>query len=263
MILPGFEAEAELGELREALAELRVARQVRRHDAGGEFADRLAARPRRRHSEYRGSARRATASLGLQHVAHARAECEVGMADDRLGDTARAVGARRTHRGDAVDELDLADRRHLGGAVPAVHRLAFEEDGGDDVVAAADIGQELRQEVAATMRRVPEVVMRVDDRQLRLERRLGRTFRQPCLQLGVVAIGQAWVFAPGVAWLGHFPSPWFTPPGRLGTGDATRQHRWAPRAGLGADQDSMSRMFRRANSWQNAPETSDIIEGSR
>ena len=32
-------------------------------------------------------------------------------------------------------------------AVLAVHRAAFEKDGGDDVVPAADVGQQLRQQV--------------------------------------------------------------------------------------------------------------------
>ena len=165
----------------------------------------------------------ADGDLRLQNVAHARAKGEIGVADDRFGDPARAVSARRAHGGDAVDELDLADGCRLGRAVLAVHRLALEEDRRHDVVSAADIGQEIGQQVAAAMWRVPEVMMRIDDRQLRLQGRLRRTFRQPCLQVSVVAIGQAWVFAPGVAWLGHFPSPWFIPPGTLGMGNATRQ----------------------------------------
>ena len=229
MILPGFEAEAEPGELGEAFAEFRVAHQMRRHDAGDELADRLAGVPGHAVADA-AEAPAADGDLCLQHVAHARAEGEIGVADDRLGDAARAVIARRAHGGDAVDELDLADRRHLGGAVPAVHRLALEEDGGDDVVSAADIGQQLGQEVAAAMRRVPEVMVRIDDRQLRLQRRLGRPLRQPRLQIGVVAIGQAWVVAPGVAWLGHFPSPWFIPAGTLGMGNAVGQD-WDGSAG--------------------------------
>ena len=135
------------------------------------------------------------------------------MANDRLGDAAGTVIARSAHGGDAVDELDLADRRHFGRAVLAIHRLALEEDGRHDVVSAADVGQELGQEVAATMRRVPEVMMRIYDRQFRLQRCLGRTFRQPRLQVGVLAISQAWVFASGVARLGHFSVPLVYPGG--------------------------------------------------
>ena len=62
-------------------------------------------------------------------------------------------------------------------------------------MAAADVGQQVGQEVAAAMRRVPEMVVRVDDRQVRFQRRLTRALRQPRLQVGVVAIDDAAEFA--------------------------------------------------------------------
>jgi hypothetical protein len=117
--------------------------------------------------------------LGLQHLAHAGAERQVGMADDRLGDPAGAVAARGAHRRDAVDELDLPDRRHLRRAVLAVHRAAFEKHGGDDVVPAAYVRQQLGQQVTPALRRVPEMMVRIDDRQPRLQRRFARPLRQP------------------------------------------------------------------------------------
>ena len=163
---------------------------MRRHDARGVLADRVAAVPRHAVADAAQPAA-AGGDLGFQHLAHAGADGQVGAADDRLGDAARAVIAGRAHRGDAVDELDLAQRRHLARAVLAIHRAAFEEHGRDDVVAAADVGQQFGQQVAAALRRVPEMVVRIDDRQVRLQRRLARPLRQPCLQVGVVAIGQA------------------------------------------------------------------------
>ena len=144
----------------------------------------------------------AAAISASQQFAHARTDAEVAAADDALGHAARSVSARRAHRRDAVDELDLAQRRHLGRAALAVHRAAFEEDGRHDVVSAADIGQELGQQIAAALRRVPEMVVRVDDRQVRLQRRFS-VLRQPCLQCGVVADGGAAEFAFGVSELGH------------------------------------------------------------
>ena len=114
--------------------------------------------------------------LGLQQFAHARADGEVAAADDGLGDAAGAVIARGAHRGDAVDELDLAQGGHLARAVLAVHRAAFEEHGRDDVVTAADIGQQFGQQVVAAMRRIPEMMVRIDDRQIRLQRRFGGRF---------------------------------------------------------------------------------------
>ena len=141
--------------------------------------------------------------LGLQHLAHPRAQGQVGVADDALGNPARAIAAGRAHRCDAVDEFDLAHRGHLGEAGLPVHRAAFEKDGGDDVVSALDVGQQFGQQVAPALRRIPEMVVRVDDRQFRLQRRLGRALGQPCREIGVVAIGEAAVIALGVS--SHFP----------------------------------------------------------
>src|SRR5580698_8773830 len=112
MKLPRLEAEAELGELGEAFTEFRIARQVRRHYSRGEFADRFA-RVLREPVTDAAETSAAEGDLGFQHIAHPRAEREVGMADDRLRDTAGTVVAGCAHGSDAVDELDLANRRHL------------------------------------------------------------------------------------------------------------------------------------------------------
>ena len=95
----------------------------------------------------------------------------------------------------AVHELDLADRLHLVRSAGAEHRLAFEEHRRDDVVAAAEVGQQLGQEIEAARRRVPEMMVRIDDRQLGLERRLGRPLGEPGREVGVVAIGESAIFA--------------------------------------------------------------------
>ncbi len=92
MILPGFEAETEAAELGEALAERGIAREVRRHGAGGEFADRFAAVPCHAVADA-AEASAADREFGFQHVAHARAEGEVGVADDRFRDAAGTVVA--------------------------------------------------------------------------------------------------------------------------------------------------------------------------
>ena len=76
------------------------------------------------------------------------------------------------------------------GAGIAVHRLTFDENRGDDVVAAAEVGKQVGQEIAAAVRRVPEVMMRIDDRQVRFQRRFGGPLRQPGLQVGIVAVDE-------------------------------------------------------------------------
>ena len=141
--------------------------------------------------------------LGFQQFADARADGEVAATDDALGDAAWTVAARGAHRGDAGDELDFAQCGHLARAVLAIHRAAFQEDGRDDVVPAADVGQQFRQQVTAAMRRVPEMVVRIDDRQIRLQRRLGGALRQPRLQRSVFAIDATAVFAFRLSELGH------------------------------------------------------------
>ena len=58
------------------------------------------------------------------------------------------------------------------GAVGLVHGRAFDEDGGADIVAAVGIGIEFVEQIARAGE-VPEVVMRVDDRQIRFDDFLG------------------------------------------------------------------------------------------
>ena len=78
------------------------------------------------------------------------------------------------------DELRLADRSHLGGAIGAIHRVALQKHGGHHVVAGAQVGEQLVQQVPM-IRADPQVMVRVDDRQVRLEDRLGRGLGQPRL----------------------------------------------------------------------------------
>src|SRR6476660_895970 len=53
------------------------------------------------------------------------------------------------------------------------------------------------------MRRVPEVVVRIDDRQIGFQRRLGRPLGEPGLQIGILAIDATAAFALGIAALRH------------------------------------------------------------
>src|SRR4029077_7284539 len=79
--------------------------------------------------------------------------------------------------GDRPDELALADRPHFLGTAGAVARAALDEDGRDDVVPRIDVGQQLVEQVAAA-RVIPEMMVRIDDRQAWLEDLLG-ALREP------------------------------------------------------------------------------------
>lgn len=86
--------------------------------------------------------------LGFEHSRHAITQCQIGMPDDAGADARRPVLPAVAHRADAGAALDLADRLHLQKALGAVHRAAFVENRGDDVVAGVDVGKELVEQMA-------------------------------------------------------------------------------------------------------------------
>ena len=96
------------------------------------------------------------------------AEREIGMADDAGAMPGLAVDAAGAHGGHTIDELGLANGAQLFEACCAIHRAGLHIHGRNDVVAAARIRQQLIQQVAPP-RAVPQMVVRIDDRQLGLE----------------------------------------------------------------------------------------------
>ena len=167
VIHPRIKAEPERGEPGEALAQLWVHQQAFRPNdrrspgrlvgmRGGDKADAA-------------KAAAAGADHRLQKPLDRRAERQIGVADDAGADARLAVGAAGAHRCDAVGELDLADRAQLDGTFGAVHREPFEIDARRDVVSGADIGEQLRQQIAPGLGPVHQVMMRVDDRQIGLD----------------------------------------------------------------------------------------------
>src|SRR5208282_4969837 len=69
------------------------------------------------------------------------------------------------------DEFGLAQRPQLQRAVGAVHLAAFLETGRGHVVAAADVGEEICEQIAVA-RPVPHMMVWIDDRQLWFDRLL-------------------------------------------------------------------------------------------
>jgi hypothetical protein len=104
----------------------------------------------------------AAADLALQHGVDIR-QPQIGEADDALADPGLAA-APVALLGDRPDEFALADRPHLLGAAGPVAGAALDKDGGDDVVAGIDVGQQFVKQIAAA-RVVPQMMVRVDDRQ--------------------------------------------------------------------------------------------------
>ncbi len=144
-----------------------LVQQQPRRPAGGEGLQRRVVAPGRAVADA------AQAAVGdrdvpLEDSLGARAEPQIDKADDAGDATRRPVFARGAHRRDAADELGLAERFELLGPVGAVHLAGLLVAGGADVVTAADIGQQLREQIAIA-RAVPEMMVRIDNRQIGLD----------------------------------------------------------------------------------------------
>ena len=109
----------------------------------------------------------------LQDTLGAAADTEIDIADDAGAGVRGAILAALAHRRDAGDELRLAERAQFGRALGAVHLAAFEKDRGADIVAAVQVFEEIMEEIAVVWT-VPQVMVRVDDRPVGLERGLLR-----------------------------------------------------------------------------------------
>ena len=169
MVEPGVEREAEPSERLEAGAEFGVGHQAARRTVGW-VEDRGIGIPCRDVADAAEAAAAGALVCG-EHRLDAVAEGQVRMADDAGRDPDGAVGAARAHGRDAVDELGLADRLHLLGPACAMHRARLHVDGRQDVVAGVGVGEEIVEQIAP-VGPIPQMVVRVDDRQLRLEDRL-------------------------------------------------------------------------------------------
>ncbi len=112
-------------------------------------------------------ARRCASSTASTRAPNARFAWPTMPAQMRRG----AVAARGAHRRDAVDEFRLADRAQFLRPVRAMEGAALDEHGIGDVVAAVEVGQQIVQQVAPAAA-VPQMMVRIDDRQVRLQRRL-------------------------------------------------------------------------------------------
>ena len=124
-----------------------------------------------------------SADMRFQHVAHGGAEAQVGEGDDARRHARVAIGAAGAHRGDAVDELGFTHGLERLRPIGAEHRCAFDEDRAAHVVALAlgvgraGVGQQFIEQVAVAVA-IPQVVVRVDDGQRRIDDVLGLGLRQ-------------------------------------------------------------------------------------
>src|SRR5215469_10199837 len=83
---------------------------------------------------------------------------------DNPGANFRPAAAPVALLGDRSDEFALADRPHFLGTPSAIARTALDEHGRDDVMPGVDVREQLVEQVSAP-RVIPQVMMRVDDRE--------------------------------------------------------------------------------------------------
>src|SRR5437870_2221507 len=124
---------------------------------------------------------RACGDLGLEHGRDAVAQPQICRTDNACGGAQIAISPAGALCRDTLYELGLADNPEVFGAVGTIHRPALDEHRLTHVVPFG-VRDELREKVPlrGAVSYVPEMMMRVDDRQLWLERGLSSQ-RQPVL----------------------------------------------------------------------------------
>ena len=90
-------------------------------------------------------------------------EKQIHIADQAGAGPNCSICAARGHRRDAIGEFRLPQRLPFGRDMQAVHGGSLNIHGRPDVVAAADILIEFIEQIAPVS--IPEMVMRIDDRQ--------------------------------------------------------------------------------------------------
>src|SRR5262249_28925168 len=107
--------------------------------------------------------------MSFEDLLHRRTELKIRVALDAGTHQDVAELPARGHRGDAVSELDFAQRLHRLGPSRPVHRVRLGEDGRTYVVTTGQVDQDLVEQVALGLQM--QVMMRIDDRQVRLDNR--------------------------------------------------------------------------------------------
>ena len=106
--------------------------------------------------------------MRIKHLPNRRTKREICKADDPRTSPGVAVLTACGHGGDPIDELGLSHRLEFLVTIRAIHAHAFDEDGTHHVVPAAYIRKQLIEEIA-TVRMIPEMVVRITDRPCRLD----------------------------------------------------------------------------------------------
>src|SRR6185369_3568259 len=118
----------------------------------------------------------------IKHVTDLIAKPQVGMSDNGGTNAAVAVRTAVCHCADAVGELDFSERAQNFRPVRPGERLGFNEYRGDDPVTGIGVCQVVVEHVSQR-RPIKQVVVRIDDRQVRVEDRFITDFMASMSQL--------------------------------------------------------------------------------
>ncbi len=113
----------------------------------------------------------AGSDVRFQHRAGLLTLAQIDVPHDTGADLRRTITTGRAHRRDAVDEFRLSHRLERLRSRRPMHRPALHEHGADDVVPAIGIRQQVVEHIQP-VRPLPQMVVRIDDRQFRLQDRL-------------------------------------------------------------------------------------------
>ena len=132
----------------------------------------------------------ARADVGFKDRRDRITQQQIGATDNARAGAEIPIDATCAHCGDAVHKLGLADDTPLDRAVRLVEGSALDEDGGDDIVTAGRIGDQLIQQIASrigdrgdkgmfgrlrggVVPTVPQVMVRIYDRQIGFQNGFG------------------------------------------------------------------------------------------
>ena len=124
----------------------------------------------------------------FQQRLRAVAEHQIDPAHHARADARGAKRSAGSHGRHAGDEFGFAERLFFLGPGGAIHRVAFLEHRRDHVVAAGEVGQQFRHQIDVPVAR-PQMMVRIDDRQIRVQDGFGVPVQPVLVDLAGEAAG--------------------------------------------------------------------------
>ena len=129
----------------------------------------------------------------LKHRFYCIPQTQISGTKDTGAETRRAIQTRAAHRCNAVNKLGLTHRAHFGGAIRSIERTALGKDRLNNIMTAvSDVATNLLAKIhfltkshSTIATKVPQMVVGIDNRQIRLDDRLWLLFGDPIFDVCV------------------------------------------------------------------------------